>query len=392
MNTSVKDHQAKPKIVVISAGALDSNMMMLNNIDAIQSAGFEVVTVTWDMTGQPVKTQPAGLKGYVFRYPAYHSRPTRLLGYILWQFFLMKAIFTVSPKVLHSMDTHSALGVFALKPILRYKVVLDFRDALGLVLSCFRFPLPQTAKLYERVCARFSDYLMGSQGNNERMHDYLGVWALHGRKIANVPCVPRFAFPVEPTTFPEGKFIINISGHISARRGAFLALEAFGGHEQVVLEFIGDIPKQKGIVDAIARCPNAVYVGKLSHEEYVRRLQHASLVWLYYDISMESVAIASSCKMFEAMAVGRPYLTSAGSWMGAVAEKYGVGFTLPYGDKHAVRRLVDELIVHPERVQQAGRRGRETYLRHFTWEMASQPILRMYADIRKQIGRDAVNA
>lgn len=373
----------------MSAGALDANMMMLNNIDAIQSAGFEVVTATWDMTGQPVKTKPPDLRGHVFRYPAYFSKPSRLLGYVLWQFFVIGVILTTLPKVVHSMDTHSCLGVFALKPILRYKVVLDFRDALGLVLSCFRFPLPQTAKLYERVYARFSDYLMGSQGNNERMHDYLGPWALNGREIANVLCVPHFTFPVEPTEYPTGKFIINISGHISARRGAFLALEAFGGHEDVVLEFIGDIPKQKGILEAIGRCTNAVYVGKLSHEEYVNRLQRASLVWLYYDISIDSVAIASSCKMFEAMAVGRPYLTSTGSWMGAVAERHGLGFTLPYGDKEAVRRLVDELIMNPQRVREAGRHGRETYLRCFTWDTARQPILRIYADIRKQLNREA---
>jgi glycosyltransferase involved in cell wall biosynthesis len=385
----VKTAQINPKVLVIANGALDANMMMLNNIEAIQSVGFEVVTATWDMTGQPVKTKPPGLEGFVFRYPYYRSTLTRVTGYILWQVFLMKVLHRVRPHVVHSLNSPSLPAILALKPPLKYRVVLDFRDSLGLMLSCFRFPLPQAFTLYERLCARLSDHLMGCQGDNNRMREYLGPWALRGRKIANVLCVPNFRFPVEPVPFPEGKFIINISGHVTARRGAFLALEAFGGHEDTVLEFIGDIPKQKGIVDAIARCTNAVHVGKLSHEEYVKRLQSASLVWLYYDISMESVAIASSCKMFEAMAVGRPYLTSAGSWMGTVAERHGLGFTLPYGDKHAVRRLVDELIINPERVREAGRRGRETYLRYFTWDKARQAIINMYADIRKQLGSEA---
>ena len=380
--------RTKPKALVVRPGSLDANMMMYNNVKAIQSAGFDVVTVSWNVTGAPIKTSLDGLRGYVFQYNIYRSKIARALGYLFWQFFVAAAILRERPDVVHAMNSISHFGILAMKPLLGYRVVMDFRDCLGLMLSGFPFPLPQAVSLHERLCARFSDAVMGSQGDIGAMYRYLGPWALRGREICNVLCVPNFTFPVEPSAWPEGKFIINISGHISARRGAFLALEAFGGHDKVMLEFIGDIPRQKGILEAINACPNAVCLGKVGHVEAIERMKRSSLIWLYYDISMESVAIASSCKMFEAMAVGRPYLTASGCWMGATAEKHGLGFTLPYGDPRAVRGLVDKLIAHPRRLREAGRRGREAYLAHYTWDQACQPLARMYSTLAKDLCDD----
>jgi len=380
----MKESRTKPKALVIRPGAIDGNMMMYNNIKAIQSSGFEVVTVSWNVTGAPVTTRLDGLRGYTFQYNIYRSKIARVLGCLFWQFFIARAILRERPDVVHGMNSLSHFGIIALKPLLGYKVVMDFRDVMGLMLSGFPFPIPHLATLHERLCVRFSDKVMGCQGDNDAMYRYLGPWAMRDREICNVICVPNFSFPVEPSPLPDGKFIINISGHISARRGAFLALEAFGGHDKVVMEFIGDIPRQKGILDAIEACPNAVCLGKIGHAEAIERMKQSSLIWLYYDITMESVAIASSCKMFEAMAIGRPYLTVSGCWMGAIAEKHGLGFTLPYDNPKAVRRLVDDLIAHPERIREAGQRGRQAYLAHYTWDKARQPLAKMYATLAKE--------
>jgi len=380
----------KPKVLVVRPGSLDANMMLYNNISAIRSAGFEVVTVTWDVTGAPVTTRGAGLRGHVFRYNVYRSAISRLMGYLFWQFFLAGAILRERPAVVHGMNSLSHMTILALRPLLRYRVVMDFRDPMGLMLSGFPFPVPQAATMYERACVRCSDFVMGCQGDNDVMYDYLGRWALRGRELHNVVCVPNFRFPVESAPWREdGRFVIHISGHISARRGAFLALEAFAGHDRVVLEFVGDIPRQKGILDAIEASPNAVYVGKIPHHQAIERMKGSSLIWLYYDISMKAVAIASSCKMFEAMAVGRPYVTASGCWMGDVAERHGLGFTLPYGDAAGVRRLVDDLIAHPERLREAGRRGRETYERYYTWENAREPLMRIYGRLGEQVRGEA---
>lgn len=171
---------------------------------------------------------------------------------------------------------------------------------------------------------------------------------------------------------------INYSGRLSPLRAAYQLADVVEGRDDVCIDVYGKL-SDPGIKKRYEALGNATFDGMVSHEESLGRMDQADLISLLYDPSLKVVYIASANKMFEAMMLGKPYICTAGSYPARVAEEYGLGWALEYGDSDALNELIDQLVAEPQLRVEAGCRGREAYEKHFRWECQKANLVKLYS-------------
>ena len=79
------------------------------------------------------------------------------------------------------------------------------------------------------------------------------------------------------------------------------------------------------------------------------------------------------------MACGVPVISTTG---GALPEVVGdAGILVPPRDHPALARAITDLLDHPERAADLGRRGYQRVLKHFTWKRAAQKTVAAYREV-----------
>lgn len=252
---------------------------------------------------------------------------------------------------------------------------------MGLVLANSRFPIPQIFNTLEKLFVRFSDGIVLSQGNLAACAVHFGEKIVKEKPVVQVLNVPPIENPPESFRMPKGSPLrVLVSGYISPPRGARLIIDNFRNRDDIYFDVVGDI-RYSDIEKSFREMSNARVHGLISYEDSLRRFDEADLIWLHYDPSLKNVAIASSNKMFEGMMFAKPYVTADGCWMADMANKYNIGWSVPYGDVNSLTELWSRLNRNPKELEAAGMAARECYLRFFRWQDQRDNLLRMYREV-----------
>jgi glycosyltransferase involved in cell wall biosynthesis len=175
--------------------------------------------------------------------------------------------------------------------------------------------------------------------------------------------------------------VVNYSGHLSSRRAAYLLADAVDRVDGIVLHAYGTVT-DPAVRERLQASSRVRLDGIAAHAEAIRRMGEADIVSLLYDPCLPVVTISSANKMFEAMMMGRPYLCTAGTYPARIADRFGLGWSVPYGDVDAVANLLRWLRDNPEQLSDAGHRGRMAYERHFRWEHQRANLILLYELLR----------
>lgn len=145
------------------------------------------------------------------------------------------------------------------------------------------------------------------------------------------------------------------SGRLGREKGLATLVRAVKGLP-LRLEIIGEGP-ERGPLEALVRqqgLDNVAFAGYLSGDALQERVRAAAAVVVpsqWYENNPRSV--------IEAFALGKPVI---GARIGGIPElvRHGdTGLTFTPGDVQALRGCIDELLAHPARAADMGRRGRE---------------------------------
>lgn len=145
------------------------------------------------------------------------------------------------------------------------------------------------------------------------------------------------------------------SGRLGREKGLATLVRAVKGLP-LRLEIIGEGP-ERGPLEALVRqqgLDNVAFAGYLSGDALQERVRAAAAVVVpsqWYENNPRSV--------IEAFALGKPVI---GARIGGIPElvRHGdTGLTFTPGDVQALRGCIDELLAHPTRAADMGRRGRE---------------------------------
>jgi len=344
----------------------------------LQEMGYEVDILALDRTKQAPRREI--VQGWrIIRMRADYKaggKASFLWMWVRWWAWVMYRLMARRYDLVHAMNLESIVPCVWLKWLRRYKLIYDIRDPWGMTLSNRRLlSMRILTWLDRRMSARCSGILL-SQGVLDRTGRYFGSKTRRGVpaiQVLNVPRADRAGGFDPPAT--DG-VRLNFSGWISYMRNARAVIELAKARPNVRIDVIGDIADDE-LRTRLEGVENIALYGRCPFERAMELMREANLVSIMYDVGAEVAIVSSANKMFESMMMSRPYIASAGGFPGMVAEGFGLGWTVPYDDEHALIDLVDDLAANPAKIVEAARVGRQTYVENFTWPKQKDNLVQL---------------
>ncbi len=193
--------------------------------------------------------------------------------------------------------------------------------------------------------------------------------------VANYAPLERFPDPGEP----EGRTVVYVGG-VSRSRGLDLMLEAFA---------MVDVPDARlllaGPGDTGPLPPRVEHLGWVDYAGVPALLQRGAVVWMPQPRT-PNWDRARPTKVMEAMASGRPVVTSDLRRTVAMVRQAGCGVVVPYDDAGAHAAALTDLLRDPERARTLGAAGRTAFMDRMTFEGEAAKLVCLYAELAGRTG------
>jgi glycosyltransferase involved in cell wall biosynthesis len=184
-----------------------------------------------------------------------------------------------------------------------------------------------------------------------------------------------------------GPFTVLYVGTLHPSRFLLPAIEVIGEMPDARLVLGGGKALASEVADACKRHPNTEYLGIVPNERVLPMTVDSHAVLSMFDPTHRINQVGLPNKIFEAMAAGRPSITTHGLPMGDLVEEEECGVAVPYsteGFREAVVRLRD----NPDLAERLGRNGLAAAKREYNWAAESRKLVRLYEDLEAAAARD----
>jgi glycosyltransferase involved in cell wall biosynthesis len=193
----------------------------------------------------------------------------------------------------------------------------------------------------------------------------------------------RLFYPIPEIRREPGRIITTNSSDVPLKGLYYLlhALARIAATRSIKLVVVGSPKVNGGITRLIRRLGIGhliQFTGPISDEAFVKQYARAAMA------VVASVYEGFGLPAGEAMACGVPVVSTTG---GALPEVVGeAGILVPPRDHLALAEAIVNLLDHPQRADELGRRGYQRVQRHFTWQRAAEKTVHVYREVIRDYG------
>lgn len=365
------------RILMIESKDPVHDSRVMREVKTLREAGHDVSILAWDRTGQlPTTAEHFGVR--IRRIPTgglMRALRTDLLRTPVWwrRAYRFARRMTFGAIHCHDLDT-LPIGV-RLKRSLGKPLVYDCHEIFGYMIE---EDVPRIVSNYvfgmERKLAPQADHIVTvTDGVKVYLDAITGKDALVVRNCTDLT-VDAYVPP------PEGPFTLLYIGDLHPSRFLIPAIETVGEMVGVRL-VIGGTKRSTPVVRAkCAQYRNAEFLGPVPNDQVFDRTLSSHAVLAMLDPAHRAYRVAISTKIFEAMAAGRPSITTKGLPGGELAEQERCGLAVPYTTEEflaGVTRLRDE----PGLAERLGRNGLDAARREYNWSVEGRKLVRLYDEL-----------
>src|SRR5947208_3576418 len=135
------------------------------------------------------------------------------------------------------------------------------------------------------------------------------------------------------------------------------------------------------LANAIESSHAAIFLGTISYDEVLDQTAGCQVVAALYDPAVPNNRFAAPNKLFEAMMFEKPVLVSEGTLAADIVREVGCGIVVPYGDREALKRALEKLMLSSEEASAMGARGRAAFEQRYNWKAMEPILLRLYREL-----------
>ena len=336
-------------------------------------AGFEVHVILWDRElAYPEEETRDGIRIHRFRLRAPEGQPSLALLLPRWWAHLFFRLLRLRPDVVHAVDFDTVVPAYGAAQLAGARLVYDIFDFYA-----------------EMITATLSDRLRGSLAKWERRMiaraDAVIVPDLHRReqfgttrpkRLVEILNVPEDR-PVPRARDDPDQFVVFYGGMIARDRGLkdlVIACEDVGAK----LVVAGHGPDEAELLGHIESSHAALYVGTIPYDEVLERTAACQVVAALYDPGVPNNRFAAPNKLFEAMMFAKPVLVSEGTLAADIVREVGCGLVVRYGDREALKKALESLMLSSSEAAAMGARGRAAFERRYNWKAMEPRLLDTY--------------
>jgi len=347
---------------------------------ALREAGYDIKLIAWDREGRWVPEAREGPIDVLRLGPKCPARNAPKILARLPRFWLkaLGAARKLDFDFVHAHDFDTLPLGMAISKLTGKPLLYDAHELYSKMVENDIGPLSKPMWSWERSCAGRADEVI-------TVSDALASELAGGRTRR-----PRVVTTSQSTSALDGANIADVRGKYGLRGfvisylgslepGRFVEeyISSFGPQDRVTLVVAGSGTLEGAVSKAALHNPALKYIGTVDADEAMRITWASDLVLAMMDPSNPNNVVGTPGKIINAMAVGRPVLTTEGLDISARIREANAGIVVPW-DKGAVVEAVLKASANPEELKRMGKSGREFYDQKYSWERSKSELIKAY--------------
>ncbi|MEM0449099.1 MAG: glycosyltransferase [Methanomassiliicoccales archaeon] len=315
----------KGKVLMLLSNEFRPDVRVEKEASALSHEGLQVVVFAWDRECKFPEEEKSDFRVRRIRV----GKVSRKISYFLnlGRFYLtvIKLAKKEKPDVVHAHDLDTLIPGVIISKLNEAKLVYDAHEHYAYMVSedVPNFVVKILDEL-ERILVRKVSLIIAA---NERIADYLKKW-FPGEIVVVMNCID---IPLEKHQIikkNEKEITIFYGGSLEPNRYIEEMISFVESNEGLRFVLAGRGRLEKKVVEAAKRCSRIEFVGYKNKTEIYDLISSADVVMVMMDPSNLNNQIGTPNRLFEAMALGTPVLTSKGTLAGEIVERVGCGLSL----------------------------------------------------------------
>jgi glycosyltransferase involved in cell wall biosynthesis len=354
---------------------------------ALVAAGFEVIVLAWDRSGEaPAVEERLGLRIERLgpRAPYGGGLRSLLLFRSFWAGASARAHELV-PAIVHCHDLDTAVvGLRVLRSRPATKLVVDHHELYretrmvpqhGLVGVLAR----GLVDALDRRAARAASLVVVSVPSFEARYER---WA-PGRVVVVENAPDAGLFRPRTTPRPDRPFTVGYVGQKRYAASLMMLMAIVQRHDDLAALLAGGGTAAEE-VDRIGEKMTRVEVaGRFVYADLPAYYERCDAVFGVYDADVGNIRAAFPVKVMEGMACGLPVVVNAGTWIGDYVTRHGIGIAVDGSDAAAVEAALVRLKDKPAEAAAMGASGRALVESGLSWGIVSERLVAAYQKLRR---------
>jgi glycosyltransferase involved in cell wall biosynthesis len=366
-------HLMPQKILFIRTDTGTFDPRVFKESTTLAAAGYDVRFFGWDRRREVTLFEDRqGVKFSRVRIPAPYG--SKLLVFFLPFFWIatIRRVFIERPHAVHACDLDAFIPCVITKLLLGHVLVYDIFDHFAEKLIGVPSFVRRGVGWFDRRLMAFADAVVVTDDKRREL-----VISASPKRIAIIMNVPNESLVHFSMPQREMRITLCYAGGIHENRGLYQVADATRNLQGVRTIFAGWVPREQDR-EFLVNQEHIEFRGKVSYQDALHLVGAADVVLAFYDTSLPINALASSNKVFEAMAAGRPILTNSGTSMDSIIKEVDCGLLVPYGSSDALREAIIFLRDHPESRERLGMNGRRAFVETYNWSTMAERLVELY--------------
>lgn len=347
---------------------------------ALRSAGYGVHLIAWDReASRAPEDDEDGI--HVIRLGP--KCPPRLAGRILTRLprFWVRALRAskgIGFEVVHAHDFDTLPLGMAISKLSGKPLLYDAHELYAKMIENEVGPLSRIIWMWERRCVRRAEAVITV---SNALASELSVGRKHMATVVATSQDPSVIDGADVREIRERHglkgFVVSYLGSLEPGRFVEEFITSFKPEDKITL-LIGGSGTLEPLVAKEARDNQALkFIGTVSADDALKLTWASDLVLAMMDPSNPNNVIGTPGKIINALAVGRPMVTTKGLDIAKKVEDAGCGIVIPYS-RSAFVEAVLKVAADPRTLTGMGRKGRELYDKEYSWTRSKDELLKVY--------------
>lgn len=365
----------KRNVAILRTTAIDPEPRVEKTAKWLQKAGFRVTIFGWDREGTSkskdiingITIERSKFKG------KYGAGLANLLGMVQFNLHIIKRLFEEKPIIVHACDLDTLVPALIYCKIAKKKLVYDIFDFYAESRYVGRFK--ELIRQFERWCCNKCDSII----------------IVHEKRIEQLEPVSDSTRTKISVIYNTPDEIENINPNIASNYFCYVGvLHPDRGIKHVInvvkhvptIRFIyaGFGPLENELIRISSGAENIIFLGRINYQTALELEEGALAIIAFYDASMGGNNLyAAPNKLFEALMLGKPLITSEGTLLADIVKTENIGYVVPFGNEELLRNTLLSIINNPEDAKLKGKRARELYDNKYSAKIAKERLLEIYS-------------
>ncbi|MBI4175372.1 glycosyltransferase family 4 protein [Candidatus Berkelbacteria bacterium] len=395
-NPSKHGASSSLRVVMLLANPFNPDERVLREARALGGAGYQVTILAWDREGRfPVREEGDGYRVERIRLQSGYGIRA-VLTIPLFNLLLFVRLLRVPAAIIHCHDFDTLVPGFLVGKLRSIPLIYDAHEYYAGMIRGIRRGwgmrlIASGIDWLEAILVRRVAAVITVVPFLEKRYRILGakrvviVWnAKDINKLTHrSPAVRALRQHLGLTGRP---FVYLYVGLFDRRRAPWLQIEAFRSEPKLapamflLMGFARDLSVAE-LTAAIGDAPNIRLLPGVPAPELPPYVALADVIDAIHDPRDDNFRIAYPNKFFEAVAAGKPLVTTEGLAIGDLIKDQAAGLVLPYHDREAFTAGLLHLKDDPSLYRRLARNARRLGETEYHWTKAQTTLLNLYASL-----------